>query len=74
MITLSKKIKEERDKKEKVKSTSGSPKISRISVRDKLLVKGRLIYFIRHRSLLLLNQIYEFKKLICPGYYLALEA
>ncbi|CAH3018758.1 unnamed protein product [Porites evermanni] len=39
MITLSKKIKEERDKKEKVKSTSGSPKISRISVRDKLLVK-----------------------------------
>lgn len=39
MITLSKKIKEERDKKEKVKSTSGSPKISRISVRDTLLVK-----------------------------------
>ena len=52
MITLSKKIKEERDKKEKVKSISGSPKISRISVRDKLLVKGMLIYFIRHRSLL----------------------
>ena len=40
MITLAKKIKEERDKKEKGTRGTESPKSSRISVRDKLLTKG----------------------------------
>ncbi|KAJ7373177.1 NEDD8-conjugating enzyme ube2f [Desmophyllum pertusum] len=39
MITLAKKIKEERDKKEKGNRATESPKGSRISVRDKLLTK-----------------------------------
>ena len=40
MITLAKKIKEERNKKEKGTSATESPTSSRISVRDKLLTKG----------------------------------
>ena len=40
MITLAKKIKEEKEKKEKGQGSFESPKGSRISVRDKLLTKG----------------------------------
>ena len=40
MITLAKKIKEEREKKEKGNNATESPKSTRISVRDKLLTKG----------------------------------
>lgn len=40
MITLAKKIKEEREKKEKGPGSSESPKNTRISIRDKLLTKG----------------------------------
>lgn len=40
MITLAKKIKEEREKKEKGSNATESPKSTRISVRDKLLTKG----------------------------------
>lgn len=39
MITLAKKIKEEREKKEKGNNATESPKSTRISVRDKLLTK-----------------------------------
>lgn len=42
MITLAKKIKEEREKKEKGNNATESPKSTRISVRDKLLTKGKL--------------------------------
>lgn len=42
MITLAKKIKEEREKKEKGNNATDSPKSTRISVRDKLLTKGKL--------------------------------
>ena len=42
MITLAKKIKEEREKKEKGNNASEGPKSSRISVRDKLLTKGKI--------------------------------
>lgn len=42
MITLAKKIKEEREKKEKGNNAAESPKSTRISVRDKLLTKGKL--------------------------------
>lgn len=40
MITLAKKIKEEREKKEKGNNATESSKSTRISVRDKLLTKG----------------------------------
>lgn len=40
MITLSKKIKEEKEKKQKGVSGNESRKAQRISVRDALLVKG----------------------------------
>ena len=43
MITLAKKIKEEKEKKEKGTCSSESLKTSRISVRDKLLTKGMLM-------------------------------
>ena len=43
MITLAKKIKEEREKKEKGNNASEVPKSTRISVRDKLLTKGKII-------------------------------
>lgn len=46
MITLSKKIKEEKEKKEKGLSPNESRKGQRISVRDALLIKGN------HRVLL----------------------
>jgi len=39
MITLAKKIKEEREKKEKGNNATENPKTTRISVRDKLLTK-----------------------------------
>ena len=42
MITLAKKIKEEREKKEKGNNATENPKSTRISVRDKLLTKGKL--------------------------------
>lgn len=42
MITLAKKIKEEREKKEKGNNATENPKPTRISVRDKLLTKGKL--------------------------------
>jgi len=42
MITLAKKIKEEREKKEKGNNATENPKTTRISVRDKLLTKGKL--------------------------------
>lgn len=45
MITLAKKIKEERDKKEKGNRVTESPKGSRISVRDKLLTKGKMLFY-----------------------------
>ena len=42
MITLAKKIKEERDKKEKGNHATGSTKGTRTSIRDKLLTKGKV--------------------------------
>ena len=43
MITLAKKIKEERDKKEKGDHGIGNTKSGRTSIRDKLLTKGKLV-------------------------------
>jgi len=40
MITLAKKIKEEREKKQKGANATETSKSSRVSVRDKLLTKG----------------------------------
>mgnify|MGYP001795692314 CR=1 FL=1 len=40
MITLSKKIKEEKERREKGSSTTDAVKCSRVPIRDKLLVKG----------------------------------
>lgn len=55
MITLAKKIKEEREKKEKGNNASEAPKSTRISVRDKLLTKGK-IYQCTPRCLDLFNE------------------
>ena len=46
MITLAKKIKEEREKKEKGNNATENPKSTRISVRDKLLTKGNSYQFV----------------------------
>ena len=48
MITLAKKIKEEREKKEKGNNATENPKSTRISVRDKLLTKGKLQVCVRN--------------------------
>ena len=48
MITLAKKIKEEREKKEKGNNATENPKSTRISVRDKLLTKGELPVCVRN--------------------------
>lgn len=47
MITLAKKIKEERDKKEKGDHGTGNTKSGRTSIRDKLLTKGRIQKLLR---------------------------